>query len=282
MTGASARLFDDAFLRTLAAVRLVPRRALAGLASGERRSPAFGSSVEFADYRTYAPGDDYRRIDWNAYARLERLFLRRFRADENLALSILVDASASMAWGEPSKAQCAAQVAGALSFVGLRAEDTVTLAACRDGTVAERRERLSGDRAVLAAWRFLEQLAFTGETDLDASLARYARQVRGHGLDALLAAGQEVVLIQVLAPDELRPPADLLGDWHLVDAEHGAGVEVSIDERMVRAYRDRVDAYLAEIEAFCRRRGVSRILLSCDADLRQVLVPSLRRAGVLV
>ncbi len=292
------RLFDDVFLRTLEAFRFAPRSSLVGLANGQRRSPAFGSSVEFADYRTYTPGDDYRRIDWNAYARLERLFLRRYRADENLALSIVLDTSASMSWGEPSKARCAAQIAGALTFVGLRSEDAVSLLACRGGTVAESRTRLSGQAGVFEAWRFLEQLSFEGETDLDASLMAYARRLHGRGMalvvsdllspggfqkgiDALLGAGQEVVLLQVLAPDELNPPADMVGDWRLVDAERGDGLEVTITPRLLAIYRETVKRYLDEIVAYCRQRGITHILMSSDVDLREVLIRTLRQAGVL-
>jgi uncharacterized protein (DUF58 family) len=292
------RLFDDAFLRTLEAFRFAPRSSLTGLASGQRRSPAFGSSVEFADYRTYTPGDDYRRIDWNAYARLERLFLRRYRADENLALSIVLDASASMSWGEPSKARCAAQIAGALTFVGLRSEDAVSLLACRNGVVADNRARLSGQVGVFEAWRFLERLSFEGETDLDASLTAYARRIHGRGMalvisdllspagfqkgvDALLGAGQEVVLLQVLAPDELNPPADMVGDWRLVDAERGDGLDVTITPRLIASYREKMKRYLDDIVAYCRQRGVTHILMSSDVDLRDVLVRTLRQAGVL-
>jgi uncharacterized protein (DUF58 family) len=293
------RLFDAAFLRTLEAFRLAPRRSLTGVAVGQRRSPALGSSVEFADFRTYAAGDDYRRIDWNAYARLERLFLRRYRADENLALSLLVDASTSMQWGQPSKARVAAQIAGALAFVALRSDDTVSLAACRNGLVADTRLRLTGQGMVLRAWRFLEDLTFDGVTDLNASLATYARALPGRGMtlvvsdllspagfqqgvDALLGARQEVTLVQVLAPDELHPPADMLGDWRLLDAESVDTLDVSISPRLLRSYQERLSAYLDDIAAYCRQRGVTHILVSSDVNLRDVLVRTLRQAGVLV
>src|SRR5205085_462051 len=98
---------------------LAGRRVPTGASAGQWRSRATGSSVEFADYRTYTPGDDYRRIDWNAYARLERLFMRLYRAEENLSLAVVVDTSTSMTWGRPPKARLAAQLAGALSYIAL-------------------------------------------------------------------------------------------------------------------------------------------------------------------
>ena len=95
----------------------------AGRAAGQWRSRSSGSSVEFSDYRTYTPGDEFRRIDWNAYARLERLFVRLYRAEEDLSLAVILDASASMAWGKPSKGRLAAQLAGALAYVALQGGD---------------------------------------------------------------------------------------------------------------------------------------------------------------
>jgi uncharacterized protein (DUF58 family) len=128
---AAEPLFEPGFVRVLESLMLAGRRVPAGQTVGQWRSRSTGSSIEFADYRTYAPGDDYRRIDWNAYARLERLFLRLYRAEENLALRVFLDTSTSMAWGRPSKLRLAARLAGALSFVGLRNDDRVTVATLR-------------------------------------------------------------------------------------------------------------------------------------------------------
>src|SRR5215207_1333955 len=175
-------LFEPGFLNVLESMTLAGRRVPAGRSMGQWRSRSTGSSIEFSDYRTYAPGDDYRRIDWNAYARLERLFLRLYRAEENLALAIMLDTSASMAWGTPSKARFAARLAGALSFIALRSDDRVELAACRAGSVVDRILSLTGQAAVWPLWNYLERLTCTGSTDLEASLIAYAAQLRGSGL----------------------------------------------------------------------------------------------------
>src|SRR3979409_2500269 len=118
-----APLFEPGLVRVLESLTLAGRGVPAGRAAGQWRSRTSGSSVEFSDYRTYAPGDEFRRIDWNAYARLERLFVRLYRAEEDLALNLLIDASASMAWGRPPKARLAAQLAGALAFIALQSGD---------------------------------------------------------------------------------------------------------------------------------------------------------------
>jgi uncharacterized protein (DUF58 family) len=295
----SEPLFDAAFLNVLESMTLAGRRVPAGRSMGQWRSRSTGSSIEFSDYRTYAPGDDFRRIDWNAYARLERLFLRLYRAEENLALAIMLDTSASMAWGSPSKAKLAARLAGALSFIALRSDDRVELAACRAGSVADRILSLTGQAAVWPLWNYLERLTCTGTTDLDSSLAAYAAQLRGAGLavvisdllspagyqrgiDALLAHRQDVVLVHVLAPDELDPPADLMGEWWLLDSEDTESIDATITPSVVRAYRDVLATYTREVADFCRRRGVTYLLLRSDARLEDVLLRTLRHAGVLV
>jgi uncharacterized protein (DUF58 family) len=123
------RLFDEPFLRKLERLSILSRRAMAGQLQGERRSPKRGQSVEFADFRPYAPGDDFRRIDWNAYARLERFFIKLFVEEQDLTVHLLVDASPSMDWGEPNKLRYAARAAGALGYVALSGLDRVTVTA---------------------------------------------------------------------------------------------------------------------------------------------------------
>src|SRR5512137_563064 len=107
-------LFDEQFLRKLERLALLSRRVSAGQMQGERRSPKRGQSVEFSDFRPYVTGDDFRRIDWNAYARLERFFIKLFVEEEDLTVHILIDNSRSMDWGKPNKLEYAIQVGGAL------------------------------------------------------------------------------------------------------------------------------------------------------------------------
>ena len=293
-------LFEPAFVRTLESLTLAGRRVPSGRAAGQWRSRASGSSVEFSDYRTYAPGDEYRRIDWNAYARLERLFVRLYRAEEDLALTVIVDASASMGWGKPrSKGRLAAQLAGALTFIALQSGDRVALAACRQAGIADRLPALRGEGATWTAWRLLEALEYGGATDLNAALAAQARSMRGAGLtvllsdlfspsgyqqgiDALLARRQDVVLIHVLAPDELDPPGDLVGEWRLLDTEPVAPVEATITPGVLRAYRRLLRTFTQEAADFCRRRGITYLQLRSDVDLHDVVLRTFRTAGIVV
>src|SRR5438067_4119559 len=128
-----AALLEPALLRRLESLALQVRRAGSGQMGGERRSRRRGQPVEFADFRNYTPGDDYRLIDWNAYARLDRFMLRLFVAEEELPLSIFVDLSGSMDWGTPNKAETARRLAGAIAYVALNALDRVRLTVVADG-----------------------------------------------------------------------------------------------------------------------------------------------------
>ncbi|MGI9149241.1 MAG: DUF58 domain-containing protein [Chloroflexota bacterium] len=292
-------LFEPGFVRVLESLSMAGRRLPAGRATGQWRSRSSGSSVEFSDYRTYAPGDEFRRIDWNAFARLERLFVRLYRAEEDVSLAVLLDASASMAWGKPSKARLATQLAGALAFIAVQSGDRVEIAACRDTGVSQRVPALRGKAAVLSAWRLLERLEFGGATDLNAALASAARYLGGAGLtvvvsdlfspggyqqgiDALLARRQDVVLVHILAPDELHPPADLLGEWRLLDSEPMAPLEATITPAVLRAYRRLIDGFRREAADFCRRRGLTCIQLRSDMNLQDVVLRTFRTAGILV
>jgi uncharacterized protein (DUF58 family) len=292
-------LFEPGFMRVLESLTLAGRRVPAGRATGQWRSRSSGSSVEFSDYRTYTPGDDYRRIDWNAYARLERLFVRLYRAEEDLSLAILLDASASMAWGKPSKGRLAAQLAGALAYIALQSGDRVEISACRDAGVVERLPGLRGEAAASPAWRRLERLELGGATDLNAALAISASYLRGAGLtvvvsdlfspggyqqgiDALLGRRQDVLLVHVLTPDEVDPPPDLLGEWRLLDSEPGAPIEATITPSVLRTYRRLLDSFCQEASDFCRRRGVTYVRLRSDVVLSDVLMRTFRTAGILV
>jgi uncharacterized protein (DUF58 family) len=292
-------LFEPSFVRALESLALAGRRIPSGSAAGQWRSRTSGSSVEFSDYRTYAPGDEFRRIDWNAYARLERLFVRLYRAEEDLSLQVILDTSASMDWGRPSKARVAAQLAGALAFVALQSGDRVELATLRNEQVHERLTSLRGHGAAWNAWRLLERVECDGATNLNAALQTFARQLRGagmtvvisdlfspsgyqQGIDALLGRRQDVLLLQVLAPDELQPPGELIGEWRLIDTEPADPLEATITPGVVRAYRRLLRSFTQEASDFCRRRGVTFLQLSSATRIEDIVLRTFRTLGVVI
>jgi uncharacterized protein (DUF58 family) len=287
-------LVEESLLRRLERLSLVPRRSVAGGLGGEHRSSARASSTDFADYRPYLPGDDFRRIDWNAYGRFGHLYVKLTEAREQLPVHLLIDASRSMAWGEPAKLRYASQIAAALGYVALARFDRLCVTAL--GEQPRQLPSVRGRGRLGSLLAFLDSLQPSGALDLTASLAAYRvdRRAGGmailisdllspdgyqDGLDALLEAGLDVVVLQVLSPQELEPAEG--GDVELVDAETGEIVEVSLTPRMIAIYRERLDRWCAEAEELCTRRGIAYCRVSTDTPLEDLLLNQLRRVGIL-
>src|SRR5881392_946594 len=163
---ASSPLLGPQLLRRLEALAVIVRRAVSGQMGGERRSRKRGQSVEFADFRNYTPGDDFRLIDWNAYARLDRFMLRLFVAEEELPLSLFVDLSGSMDWGKPNKAETARRLAGAIAYVALAALDRVRLTIFADGPTSGGAP-YRGRRAAAQLFARIQSFPVGGATDYD-------------------------------------------------------------------------------------------------------------------
>jgi uncharacterized protein (DUF58 family) len=290
----TTQLFDEAFLRRLEQLELASRRLTAGRMKGERRSVRRGQSVEFADYRTYATGDDLRQLDWNAYARLERLFVKLFVEEEDVTVHLLVDASRSMDFGAPNKLDAARRAAAALGYLGLAGMDRVSAAFLADGT-ASPMPPIRGKRRAAELFAFLSQPRADRLTGLAAAARAYAARMRGTGplilisdlmdpgyLDALrdlAATRSQLSVLHLLAPEELEP--EVAPDARLVDRETGQSVDVSGDDDLVERYRARLADWQAEIGTFVARRGGSYVVVRSDLDLADLLFDVLRRRRVV-
>ena len=294
MATARTQFFDEAFLRRLEQLELASRRLTAGRMKGERRSVRRGQSIEFADYRTYASGDDLRQLDWNAYARLERLFVKLFVEEEDVTVHLLVDASRSMNYGQPNKLEAARRAAAALGYLGLASMDRVSVAFLGDGTATPMRP-LRGKQRTHELFTFLSQPRADRLTDLSAASRAYVSRMRGSGplvlisdlmdpgyLDALrdlAGTRSQLSVLHLLAPDELEP--EIAPDARLVDNETGHAVEVSGDDDLVDRYRARLAEWQAEISAFVSRRGGAYVPVPSDTDLADLLFDVLRRRRVV-
>ena len=288
-------VFDEDFLRRLERLAVLVRKPVRGGLKGGRRSVKRGQSVEFADYRDYSLGDDLRQLDWNVYARLEKLFVKLFIEEEDLTVTLLVDGSASMAGGSPDKLVFAKRAAAALGYIALAAEDRVVLAALA-GRVGRRRAALRGSGR---AFRLLAELSAIapadGVTDLVAACRHALAQVTGRGVIVLVSdlldpgadralrdlagTGSEVIVLHVLAPDEIRPTLD--GDLRLVDAESGATVDVTLDLAARERYTERVEAWQADLAALAARRRIAYVPLTSDVPLADLVFAELRRRRVV-
>lgn len=251
--------------------------------------------MEFSDFRRYAAGDDFRRIDWRAYARLERLFLRVFEAEENITVSILLDCSTSMYHGRPPKADFAIALAAALAYIALKCEDTVILGTLTDRLAGYCRVG-SGKNAIWSIGDFLQRLPRSGTTNLNRALYDTGRVINTPGLtivisDFLSTSGyqtgvkalrqlrQEIALLQVLAPDEIDP--DIQGDWQLRDSESPTSVEVSASPGILQAYRERLAAFTEELAAYAHRTMGSYALISSDTEMIDVVQKLLRQISLV-
>jgi uncharacterized protein (DUF58 family) len=289
-TASRASFFTPEFLAQLERLSLLSRRTFRGSVKGERRSPRRGHSVEFADYRAYGHGDDLRYVDWNIYGRLDRLHVKLFVDEEDLCLHLLVDASASMGFGAPSKLDYAVRLAAALGFVGLVNHERVGLGVLRE-RIAEGWSPTRGRSQVIPMMNFLDDLRPEGGTSLDAGLSSYAKRAREAGLvvvisDLLDPAGYErgvrallerrfdVHVVHLLDPEEMSPT--LGGDLRLIDSESGELRDLTVDAEAVRAYRERLRLFLERAEGFCRSHEIGYHRIVTDTPVEAFVVAQLR------
>jgi uncharacterized protein (DUF58 family) len=292
---ATEPLLDTALVRGLERLTITARRALWGQTQGERKVNTSGASIEFHDYRQYQPGDDLRYLDWQVYGRLDRLVLRLYQDEVDLLVQVLVDASASMAVGEPLKSRYALRTAAALGFVALANLERVAVGYVAAGRTASTRP-LRGRGSFARMVDFLERIEFGGPTALTATLRDEARRLPRRsrlvllsdlldregcqdGLLALQAAGHDVFVLHVLAPEEIEPPE--LGDVRLVDAETGAIEDVTLSPGQIAAYRERTARHFAEVEAFCFAHGLGYARISTATPVEDLLFRTLTRGQLL-
>jgi uncharacterized protein (DUF58 family) len=290
-----AGLFDPAFLQSLETLALASRRRVQGVHRGERRSIARGRGVEFADYRPYEPGDDYRYIDWHIASRLDRLVVKMFTEEEDLQVHLLVDASASMLVGTPPKLALARRLAAAIGYIALVNLDRVTVSAVTSAP-GPSLGALRGRRRAVDLFQFLAGVRGGGATDLGGALRRLLWTARRGSLlvlfsDLLDPHGYEralrealyhrcsVFLVHILAEEEIAPP--LAGDVRLVDVETGESVEITADPDTLRLYAEAVEEFTQGVERFCARCGIDYLRTLSSVPAEVLVTRYLRQGGLL-
>src|SRR5450432_654995 len=288
-------LLDPSFMARLDQLDVMSRKLLAGKMKGERRSKRRGQSVEFADYRNYVVGDDLRFIDWNVYARLDRLFLKLFLEEEDLALYVLIDMSKSMDYGNPSKAHYIKQVAAALGYIGLVNYNRVVIAAMAEGITAET-GALRGRRRVAQMIDFVSKLEPAGPSNFANACKRFALSHRQKGVCVVLsdfydkggyenglryvAGGKyDLFCVQTLSPQEIEP--DLQGDLKLRDMEDDDTAEVSITQALMKQYKANLNAYCLSLKEYITRRGGTYLFSSTAVPFDTLVLNYLRERGLL-
>lgn len=290
-------LLDPSFIKKLEALRVRARHAFPGVTRGERRSTRKGASVEFSDFRKYEHGDDFRHVDWNIYARLERLMLRQFVEEQDVRIDVLVDVSCSMSFGEPlTKLDYARRTAAIIAFVATGSHDRLSVSAF-DSSIVSRLKPLRGRGQLFSALSYLESLpSHDQETDLGNVLRQYRHVSMRPGICFILSdfmdatdfrrrmtllaqVGFELNLVQVMAPEELNP--QLTGDLMLIDSESGGECEVTVDPRTTAAYHRALARLTTDLQAFCRGNGFGYVMLTTDKPFEDLLVKNLIECGMI-
>lgn len=309
-------LLTPELLRRLEQFQLLAARRAKSSAKGERRSRARGQSVEFADHRSYVPGDDFRYLDWNLFGRLDRLFLKLYEEERELPVRIFLDASESMTFGEPRKFDFARQVAAAIGYVALcgfdrvsvipfpnaqgRAQTTQASAEAaanynQQSAVEGALRSVRGKKSSMQFFANLNALTGGGGADLNEALRRGALEARhtglaivlsdfldpaGYeaGLTALVGRGFQVNCVQILAPEELSPST--FGDLRLVDSESGGLQEVTFGRYRMKAYQQTVQNFVQRLREYCTKRGMNFFMAPSNMDLQDLLLKQLRKSEV--
>ncbi len=291
----TSTLLSPQLLAKLEKMELVSRKIFRGRMKGERRSPRKGQSVEFADFRNYVPGDDLRFVDWNTYARLERLFLKMFLEEEDLHFYTLIDASGSMDFGTPTKLAYAVQLAAALGFVGLVRGDRVKIETLGQRALGPA-PLFRGRRSL---WRMLGHLEGIqpGQTaSLAEGIKDFCIRNSGRGIVVLLSdlmdkAGYETALrylvsrdmdvyvIQILSAEELDP--DIQGDLRLVDCEDGDAAEVTVTAPLLKRYKQTLSAFVDTARQYCNRHGMVYLLARNEVPIDDLIGGYLRTRGLV-
>ena len=288
------RLFDSDFMQKLEYLTLISRKLFRGRARGEHQVYRKGSSLEFHDYRSYQPGDDFRYIDWSIYSRLDKLFVKLFAAEEDLTVHILLDTSASMGFGTPSKIDYSKKVAAALSYIALLNLDRVgaTAFTSETGPTLPQFRR----RGVHSIFKFYEELSANGGTRFNEVMKSFAAQAgrpglaivlsdlldpEGYkeGLRSLIYSKFDIMLIHVLSEEEIDP--GLRGSYELTDAETGRGVRVSVERPIVEAYQKRLKEYFREVEAFRLNNSIEYVRASTLVPFEDLVLKYLRQGMYL-
>lgn len=305
-------LLTPELLRRLEQFQLLAARRAKSSAKGERRSRARGQSVEFADHRSYVPGDDFRYLDWNLFGRLDKLFLKLYEEERELPVRIFLDASESMTFGEPRKFDFARQVAAAIGYVALCGFDRVSVVpfpnterGTQSGqTGALTSEELAarggirsvrGKKSSMQFFQNINALTAAGGADLNETLRRGALEARhtglaivlsdfldpaGYesGLTALVGRGFQVNVVQILAPEELAPTT--FGDLRLVDSESGSLQEVTFGRYRMKAYQQTVQNFIQRLREYTTKRGINFFMAPSNMDLQDLLLKQLRKSEV--
>ena len=288
-------LFDDEFLKKLEYLSILSKKLFPGQFKAERRSKRRGTGLEFADYRQYVAGDDFRHLDWKAYLRLNRLILRLFEEEEDLPIYLFVDASQSMTYGNPSKFDYARRVAAALCYIGLSNLDRVHVIAYADRVKAELPPQ-RGKGRIFRVFRFLEEISAGGETNARESFKAYCTETRRRGLavvisdffdvtgfngglDILRHFQHDIFVLHISSHEEVDPA--LKGELVLVDSENNVSREITVTPSLLASYKAEYERFCTDLESYCNKYQLGCLRTVTDFPFEELVLRVFRQGRFL-
>lgn len=289
-------VIDEAFLSQLEQLGTLLKNNVAGMFGGNRRSKNLGSSCEFADYRDYMPGDDVTKIDWNAYARFDKLYEKLYFDERQMHTRIYIDASRSMAHGSDDKAVAALKLAAAFAYLSISEMDKVSIYAIRGNQLEDIAIGMVGKDSYLGCVGRLNELEFDSDSKISEAIVPSAVG-RGDGysiiisdfltdenyeaaIDRFAEQKRDILCVQILSREELNP--QMRGKMHLFDSEDQAKFfRKKVDQDVVRAYKDALKYVTDRIRSYCESRGGFYMLTSADTELSEIFFDKFIDMGVV-
>lgn len=289
-------VIDDELLSQIELLQMLVKNNVAGMFGGNHKSKTYGSSCEFADYREYVPGDDITKIDWNAYARFEKLYSKLYLDERQMHTRIYVDASYSMGYGKGKKDEQALKIAAAFAYLSVCEMDKVSVYAVRDRQLEAVISGMLGKEAFISSIGALNSVEFAGDSFISDSIVP---STVGYGdgmsiiisdfltdndyeaaIDHLVSKKRHVLCVQVLSKEELHPKAR--GKMHFFDSEDtGKYYRKNINREIISAYKKAVDYATGRIREYCAARGADYILVGAEDPLSRLFFEDLTSEGVL-
>ena len=292
---------NDGFFSRLETLALNMKADLRGFFGGKHLVRTYGQTVEFADYREYMLGDDIRRIDWNLYSRFEKFFLKLFTDERQMHVQIFLDCSASMGKEEPKKANYAVAVAAALGFLSVHNMDKLSFNVIKGDKAENPYGTIVGKTSFFRAISELESVTFEGESDIEKAVTSCPNTGSSDGLtviisdfftksnwkkavDYLTYKKRQVLLVQIMTPDEIEPVYD--GRLNLIDSEaedlaDPRNMKLKITRSMQIAYQEAMADFKADLKSFCVSRGAEFISIDCDQSIEKMLFGELLKVGIM-
>lgn len=292
---------NDEFFSRLETLTLNLRTNLAGFFGGKHLVRTYGQTVEFADYREYQLGDDIRRIDWNLFSRFEKYFLKLFTDERQMHVQIFLDCSASMERGNPQKAAYAVAIAAALGYLAVHNMDKVSFNLMKGKRAENNMGMIVGKNSFFRAISELDKIEFNGDSDIAEAITNSDNTGTNDGLTVIISdfftesqwkkavdylsyKRRQVLLVQVLSPDEIDPSYD--GRVHMIDAEaedlaDPRNMKMRITKSMQAAYQEAFKDFVEDIKTFCRSREADFITVDCEQPLEKMIFSELLKVGIM-